>query len=55
MPRGGKRPGSMVRAYRALMGKDTEPQQKILDDYMQWANLVLRWECPSQYPRLSPT
>jgi hypothetical protein len=34
--------GQMAQAYRKLMGKDAAPQQKTLDDYLQWANLVLR-------------
>jgi hypothetical protein len=32
----------MAQEYRKLMGKDAAPQQKTLDDYLQWANLVLR-------------
>jgi hypothetical protein len=34
--------GQMVRAYRELMGKSTAPDQKTLDDYMRWSNVVLR-------------
>jgi hypothetical protein len=34
--------GKMAQEYRKLMGKDAAPQQKTLDDYLQWANLVLR-------------
>jgi hypothetical protein len=32
----------MMRAYRELMGKNTAPEQKTLDDYMRWTNVVLR-------------
>jgi hypothetical protein len=34
--------GQMMRAYRALLGKNTAPEQKTLDDYMRWTNVVLR-------------
>jgi hypothetical protein len=34
--------GQMMRAYRELMGKSTAPEQKTIDDYMRWANVVLR-------------
>jgi len=34
--------GQMMRAYRALIDNTAAPQQSIADNYMRWANVVLR-------------
>jgi hypothetical protein len=34
--------GQMAQAYRKLMGKENVPPQQTHDEYMRWANLVLR-------------
>jgi hypothetical protein len=34
--------GQMARAFRALIGKEDAPPTETIDNYMKWANVVLR-------------